>query len=95
MPKRSDIMRPVLAGGGAVIVDRFIVNPLAGTMGLNVSDDVLKIVAGAALPMFVKNRLVRDIAQAEIVIGANNLLSGMLGGMSAPSNGGGGIEIVR
>jgi len=94
MPKKGDLMRPVLAGGGAVIVDRFIVNPVANMMGLNVSDDILKIVAGATLPMFVKNRLVRDIAQAEIVIGANNLLSGMLGGMSGGNNTGG-IEIVR
>jgi len=69
--------KALIAGFAVGAVDPFLQQTFA-RFGLGVSDDIVRILAGIALPAFGIGRagILRDILQAEVVLGAAGLARG-------------------
>jgi len=83
MVKNGSFTRPLIAGIAAGIADPFL-QDLARRFNLGVSDDIIRILLGVALPAvgIGKKGVLRDILQAEMILGAAGLARGIGIGLS-------------
>lgn len=83
MAKFGDVTKFLTAGMGASFVDGLIVNPLLAKTGLQVSDDIGRVAVGLIGRNFFKNKMLKNIFEAEAIVGSfqlgGRLASGFIG----------------
>jgi len=83
----KNIGKFITAGMGAALVDGLVLNPLLQKAGLNVSDDIARLVGGIAGASFVRNKTLKNIFEAEAIVGSfqigQRLSAGIVGGFGA------------
>ena len=81
----KSVFNPLIAGAGTALADKFALQPLAAKAGLGISDEFIKILGGLGMTTFFKQKMLKNIGQALIVVGAYNLVSGFGTGLTATS----------